>query len=341
MASNEQRTADQHDLDDLLGALRAAADPSRLRLLTICSLGEWTVSELAQILGQSQPRVSRHLKILADAGLLDRFPEGSWVFYRRAEAGAGARIARSLCRLVPADDAEVAHDRRRLEEVRAVRRERAASYFAARAGQWDQIRSLHVDDAKVERAVLDRFESDRPRNLLDVGTGTGRILQLFAPRIGFGLGLDLSHEMLAVARANLDRARHRNCQVRQGDMYRLELPDRSFDAATLHQVLHYADRPAAVLAEVARVLAPGGRLVVVDFAPHDLEFLRRDFEHRRLGFADAEIEGWLVQAGLTFEEPVRLPGDPLTVVVWSGRRPAVGTGEPEDVLPSDTRSRVA
>lgn len=320
---DEQRPGDS--LDTLLGGLRAAAEGSRLRLLLICAQGDWTVSELTQILGQSQPRVSRHLKILADAGLLERFREGSWVFYRRAESGQGARVARSLCRLLPADDPDLALDRQRIEAVRDERRAQAAAYFAEHAASWDHIRSLHVDEVKVEAALLSLFEDGPPHSVLDIGTGTGRVLQLMAPRIGFGLGVDLSHEMLAVARANLDRASHRNCQVRHGDMYRLALADASFDAAILHSVLHYADRPAAALAEAARVLRPGGRLVVVDFAPHELEFLRRELAHRRLGFADSEMRAWFEQAGLSFEAPVRLPGQPLTVVVWAGRRANAGT----------------
>jgi ubiquinone/menaquinone biosynthesis C-methylase UbiE/DNA-binding transcriptional ArsR family regulator len=323
-------TDDQDSLDSLLGGLRAAAEPSRLRLLAICAQGEWTVSELTQILAQSQPRVSRHLKILAEAGLLERFREGSWVFYRRAEAGGAARLARSLGRLLPADDADLALDRQRLAAIRAARQDQAAAHFAGYAARWDQVRSLHVDEAKVEAALLALFEDQPPKSLLDIGTGTGRILQLFAPRIGFGLGFDLSHEMLAVARANLDRARDRNCQVRHGDMYRLALPDGSFDAATLHRVLHYADRPAAVLAEAARVLRPDGRLVVVDFAPHTLEFLRSELAHRRLGFADTEMRSWFRQAGVSFDQPVRLAGDQLTVVIWSGRRSGAQlTGLPE------------
>jgi ubiquinone/menaquinone biosynthesis C-methylase UbiE len=307
-------------LDVLLGGLRAAAEPSRLRLLAICAQGEWTVSELTQILGQSQPRVSRHLKLLADGGLLERFPEGGWVFYRRAEAGPGARLARSLCRLLPADDPELALDRQRIAAVRSARHDKAAAYFAAHATSWDHIRSLQVDEAMVEGAMLELFDDRPPRSLLDIGTGTGRVLQLLAPRIGFGLGIDLSREMLAVARANLDRAQHRNCQVRQGDMYHLPLPDGSFDAATLHQVLHYADDPAAALAEAARVLRPGGRLVVIDFARHDLAFLREQHAHRRLGFTDGEMRAWFRSAGLAALAPVRLPGRPLTVVIWPGRR---------------------
>ena len=307
-------------LDLLLVGLRAAADASRVRLLAICAQGEWTVTELTQVLGQSQPRVSRHLKLLADAGLLERFREGSWVFYRRARTGTGARLARSLCRMLPTDDPELALDRQRLAAVRAARQEQAAQYFAAQADRWDEVRSLYVDDAKVEAALLGAFGEHPPRNLLDIGTGTGRVLQLFAPRVGFGLGIDLSREMLSVARANLDRTSLRNCQVRHGDMYHLPLPDGSFDAATMHNVLHFADDPGAALAEAARVLRPGGRLVVVDFARHELEFLRREHAHRRLGFTDAEMRGWFTAAGLIPEPPVRLAGDALTVVVWGARR---------------------
>ena len=238
-------------LDLLLVGLRAAADASRVRLLAICAQGEWTVTELTQVLGQSQPRVSRHLKLLADAGLLERFREGSWVFYRRARTGTGARLARSLCRMLPTDDPELALDRQRLAAVRAARQEQAAQYFAAQADRWDEVRSLYVDDAKVEAALLGAIGEHPPRNLLDIGTGTGRVLQLFAPRVGFGLGIDLSREMLSVARANLDRTSLRNCQVRHGDMYHLPLPDGSFDAATMHNVLHFADDPGAALAEAA------------------------------------------------------------------------------------------
>ena len=307
-------------LDALLVGLRAAADASRIRLLALCAQGEWTVTELTQVLGQSQPRVSRHLKLLADGGLLERFREGSWVFYRRARSGAGARLARNLCRMLPADDPDLALDRQRLAAVRAARQDQAAQYFAAHAGSWDEVRSLYVDEAKVEAALLGVFGERPPRDLLDIGTGTGRILQLFASQIGFGLGIDLSREMLSVARANLDRASLRNCQVRHGDMYHVPLPDGSFDAATMHNVLHFADDPGAALAEAARVLRPGGRLVVVDFARHELEFLRREHAHRRLGFTDAEMRGWFTLAGLVPEPPVRLAGDPLTVVIWTARR---------------------
>lgn len=307
-------------LDNVLNGLRAAAEKTRLRLLLLCAQGEWTVSELMQVLGQSQPRVSRHLKLLADAGLLERIPEGSWVFYRRARTGAGARMARNLCRMLPHDDPVVTLDRQRLAVVREARRIQANRYFADRAASWDRLRSLYVDEAKVEAALLSLFEGCSPSRLLDIGTGTGRILQLLAPHVGFGLGIDQSIEMLNVARANLDRISLRNCQVRQGDMYHLALDEASFDTAILHHVLHFADDPAAALEEAARVLRPGGRLVIIDFAPHGEEMLRRDHAHRRLGFDDEEMSAWFEGAGLTGEPPIAFEGDPLTVVLWPATR---------------------
>lgn len=312
---------DASTLDTLLDGLRAAADPSRLRLLAICSQGEWTVSELVLITGQSQPRISRHLKILAEAGLLDRFREGSWVFYRRAQSGEGARLARSLCRLLPGDDASMRQDQRRLEAVREGRRRQAERFFDARAEAWDQERALAIDPAMVEGTLRELFAQERPANLLDIGTGTGRILQVLAGQVGFGLGIDLSHDMLAVARANLDQREARNCQVRHGDMYQLPLPDASFAAATLHQVLHYADDPFAALSEAVRVLEPGGWLVVADLAHHEVERLRENSGHRRLGFSDQEIARWFKQLGLIPDQQRRLVGPELTVVIWTARRP--------------------
>ncbi len=308
-------------LDPMLAALRAAAELSRLRLLAICAQGEWTVSELTQIMGQSQPRISRHLKLLAEAGLLERFREGSWVFYRRTQAGEGARLARALCRLLPEGDARLLLDRQRLEAVREARRAQAERYFDGRARGWDSERDLAVDGAEVEEALVDLFEGRRVPSLIDIGTGTGRILQVLAQHVGQGLGIDRSHDMLAVARANLDRREAGNCQVRHGDMYRLPLPDASFAAAILHQVLHFADDPLAALAEARRVLRPGGWLVVVDLAHHGEEWLRSEKRHRRLGFTDREMAGWFGELGLAAETPLRLPGPTLTVAIWRGSVP--------------------
>jgi ubiquinone/menaquinone biosynthesis C-methylase UbiE/DNA-binding transcriptional ArsR family regulator len=306
-------------MEELLTGLRAAAESTRLRLLVLCAEGELTVGELTEILGQSQPRVSRHLKLLCDAGLLDRFREGSRVFYRLAERSA---LGRRLLDLLPASDPTLSLDRERLLQTKQQRAEQAAQYFRANAAQWDRIRSLYVDEKEVEAALLGLLPSAGLHDLLDIGTGTGRMLEVFGSRVERALGLDLSREMLAVARVNLERARLRNCSIRQGDMYQLPLPGASFDAVVIHQVLHYAERPGQVVAEAARVLRPGGTLVVVDFAPHELEFLRSEQAHRRLGFTDAEVTLWCRASGLE-PEPVRhLPGDPLTVSLWAARRRA-------------------
>ncbi len=291
-----------------------------MRLLLLCADSELTVSEFTEILGQSQPRVSRHLKLLCEAGLLDRFREGTWVFYRLAEAAPGGELARRLVELMPADDPALALDRERLAVVKRQRAAAAAAYFRTNAEQWDRIRSLYIDEREVEAALARLFPSDDLHDLLDVGTGTGRMLEVFGRRVDHALGIDASREMLAVARVNLERAGLRNCSIRHADMYQLPVPGGSFDAVIIHQVLHYAERPAQAIAEAARVLRPGGRLVVVDFAPHALEFLRTDHAHRRLGFADAEITEWCRDAGLEPEPVVSLAGDPLTVSLWPARQ---------------------
>ncbi len=304
-------------METLLTCLRAAAESTRLRLLGICAEGDVTVTELTRILGQSQPRISRHLKLLCDAGLIDRFPEGSWVFYRLADSRTReGRVARDLAAMIPADDERRLRDLAALESEKDARAAAAGTYFRANAAQWDSLRSLYVDEREVEDALMDQFP-DRCEDLLDIGTGTGRILRLFSGRIERGVGIDASRDMLAVARAELQSSETRHCLVRLGDMYHTEFDTASFDVVTIHMVLHYADRPAAAIAEAARVLRPGGRLILVDFAPHNLEALRDEQAHRRLGFSDPEIADWCREAGLGVSPAVRLPGDPLTVCVWS------------------------
>jgi SAM-dependent methyltransferase len=307
-------------MESILAGLRAAAEPTRLRLLALCARAELTVSELTTILGQSQPRVSRHLKLLCEAGLLDRLREGSWVFYRLSQRAPASTLARLLTGLLPDDDPIVALDRERLDQIKRARAESAAAYFRANAAQWGTIRSLYVDESEVERALLDLVPAGETRELLDVGTGTGRMLEILAPRAEHAVGIDSSREMLTIARVNLERAGLHNCSIRQGDMYQLPLPGASFDTVVIHQVLHYADRPADAILEAARVLRPGGRLVIVDFAPHTLEFLRVEHAHRRLGFTDGEIVGWCRAAGLEPSRSRHLAGSPLTVAIWLARR---------------------
>ena len=303
-------------MDALLSALRAVAEPTRLRILGLCAQAELTVSELVHIIGQSQPSVSRHLRLLSEAGLLNRVREGSWVFHGLAEDGPGADTARRLNDLLPPDDSVLALDLRRLTEVKEERSRVAADYFRRNAQRWDELRSLHVDDAEVENVLKGLLPTTGVNDLLDVGTRTGRMLEVFGPRVGRALGVDLSLDMLAVARVNLERSGLKNLALRKGDMYQLDFPDASFDAVTVHQVLHFADYPARAFAEAARVLRPGGHLLVADFAPHDLEYLRRDHEHRRLGFSNPQVFDWLEATYLKIKEIKHLPGNPLTVTVW-------------------------
>ena len=315
-------------MDQLLAGLRAAAEPTRLRLLALCGRAELTVTELTQILGQSQPRVSRHLKLMCEAGLLERFREGAWAFYRLAQRGSAAPLASHLAALLPSDDPGLALDFERLEGVKRSRAAAAAEYFRANAGEWNRIRSMHIDEAEVERAVLAAVGDGDIGDYLDIGTGTGRLLELIGPRARHALGVDLSREMLAVARANLERAGLTHCSVRQADMYQLPLGSHAFDVVTIHQVLHYLEDPATAIAEAARVLAPGGRLIIVDFAPHTLEDLRALHAHRRLGFREAEVVEWCAAAGLSARPAAHLPGQPLTVSVWAADRAPVQAAQP-------------
>ncbi len=305
-------------MDDLLRCLRAAAEQTRLRLLVLCADSDLTVSELVHIVGQSQPRVSRHLKVLTDAGLLERMREGSWVFYRVPASELSGGLIERLLELIPEDDAQFQSDRARLVLVKTDRLAAAAAYFKQVAGDWHRLRSLHVEEPTVEAAITNLADRGNRGSLLDIGTGTGRMLELLGPYFDEAEGVDLSHEMLAIARSNLDSREAAHCRVRHGNMYMLPYPDDSFDLITIHQVLHYAGEPERVIAEAERVLRPGGRVVVVDFAPHDLEELRDRHQHRRLGFADEEFAEWARQSGLNAGPVAHLTGGTLTVVVWHG-----------------------
>ena len=315
----------------LTGTLKAAGEATRLRILALLAEAELTVSDLTDILRQSQPRLSRHLRLLAEAGLVERFREGSWAFFRLAERGGGADIARVLIARLDSADATIVRDRERLTAVRAARAAAAQNYFRRHAAEWDRIRKLHVADAAVEDAIRAALADKSIRALLDLGTGTGRMLELFAGDIERGLGLDLSLDMLALARARLDRADLKHCSVRQGDIYDLALPRNSFDVVIIHQVLHFLDDSAHALREASRVLRPGGRLLVVDFAPHDLEFLREEHAHRRLGFAAETMTQWLEGAGLDVLRQETLSPGPegkIAVSLWVAHDPRIVLAQP-------------
>jgi len=324
-------TREQMTFAGLTGTLKAAGEATRLRILALLAEAELTVSELTEILRQSQPRLSRHLRLLAEAGLVERFREGAWAFFRLAERGGGADIARTLIGRLDASDAIIVRDRERLAAVRAARAAAAQNYFRRHAAQWDRIRRLHVADAALEDAIRTALADKPIRALLDLGTGTGRMLELFAGDIERGLGLDLSLDMLALARARLDRAGLKHCSVRHGDIYDLALPRDSFDVVIIHQVLHFLDDSARAIREAARVLRPGGRLLVVDFAPHDLEFLREEHAHRRLGFSAETMTQWLEAAGLDVLRQQTFPPGPegkIAVSLWLARDPRIVLAQP-------------
>jgi ArsR family transcriptional regulator len=308
-----------------LAALRAAGEATRLRILALLANGELNVKDLTQILGQSQPRISRHLKLMAEAGLIRRFREGSWVFFRLGDSGAETALARAIVASLDHTDLTLARDRARAAAVQKARAEAAQAYFKAHAGEWDKIRTLHVAESQVEEAMDEALGKGPFDLLVDLGTGTGRILELFGARASRALGFDLNHAMLAYARMKLERAGLYHAQVRHGDLYNVPLADGAADAVVLHQVLHFLDDPSAAIAEAARLLKPGGKLLVVDFAPHELEFLREQSAHRRLGFARDQLGRLLEGAGLKLERFSELSPEPaqgkLTVSLWLGLKP--------------------
>lgn len=311
-------------MDALVTQLKALAEPTRLRVVALLARGELTVSELVQILGQSQPRVSRHLKLLTDAGLAERLPEGAYVFYRLTDHGGGRKLAEIVRDMVPENDAVLSRDVSRLVAIKEARAVAAQAYFESVALDWDKIRELHLSDQEVE-AAMRQFAGDGPFDLMiDVGVGTGRMLELFSDRIARGIGVDINHSMLNVARLNLEKAGLQHCSVRHADVGALPFDNGVADLVTVHQVLHYLDDPALAVIECARVLKPAGSLMIVDFAPHQLEELREEYYHRRLGFSDDEMAELIERAGLSLQHHAALHPDgkrgQLTMKIWVASR---------------------
>ena len=318
-------TDDKLGLDDLVEVLKTVGEPTRLRLLSLLSRGDLTVTDLTDLLGQSQPRISRHLKLLGEAALIDRYQEGAWAYFRLRQEGPAAAVAKLLLDCSDETDAVLRRDGERLAALKKVRAEKAQAYFSRNAAEWDELRRLHVSETEVETALGELIGEEPVESFLDLGTGTGRILQLFDGLYRRGVGVDASRDMLAVARANLDRAGITKASIRHGDIFNLPLERDEFDVVTIHQVLHFLADPEAAIAEAARMLRPGGRLVIIDFAPHELEYLREDHAHVRLGFSDPIMREWLERAGLSVERSIDLTDETrtgsagLTVTIWLAR----------------------
>jgi ubiquinone/menaquinone biosynthesis C-methylase UbiE/DNA-binding transcriptional ArsR family regulator len=312
--------------DDLVAILKTAGEMTRLRLLALLSGGEFNVKDLTRILGQSQPRVSRHLKLLSAAGLVERYREGSWVFFRVCDDRAGRMIRALIGEALDLNDETLVRDRQRAEAIRAERDAAAQAYFHDNAAEWDRIRALHVPEAVVTEAMRAIMGSEPIDLLVDLGTGTGHVLEVFAAQARSAIGIDMNRQMLAYARARMDWSGLSHVQLRQGDLFHVPLAEASADAVVLHQVLHFLDDPAPAISEATRLLRPGGRLLIVDFAPHDLEDLRETFAHRRLGFASEQIARWLEDTAVKLGEERRLAadqastGESLTVCLWGATK---------------------
>ncbi len=333
-------------MDHILNIFRALADPTRLRIVLLLQKMELAVGELAQILNQSQPRISRHIKILDEAGLAERRKEGSWVFLKPGPASELEVLGRIFRSDKVAKSEQALQDQAQLSLVRKARAEMAERYFSAHAEEWDAIRSLHLPEAEVERAMLALLRDAQLGKMLDIGTGTGRMVELFGPLAQSVIALDKSPEMLRLARAKLLESQAGNrsdlvqkTELKQGDFNQLPVANGAVDSVILHQVLHYAQHPEAVLVEVSRVLKCNGLVLITDFAAHDREDLRTEHAHARLGFSDDSMKRWFTAAKLDLVQTRTLDGGELTVKIWVARKPAVQSLRPEsDKLISRTEN---
>lgn len=324
-------------LDTLVDVLKTIGEPTRFRLLALLAKGDLTVTDLTEILGQSQPRISRHLKLLNEDALIDRYQEGAWAYFRLKQDGPAAVLVKTLLAASAHDDPVLVRDGERLSAVKNQRAERAQAYFSRNASEWDELRRLHASDAAVEQALLRLIGTSPIDSLLDLGTGTGWILKLLAPHYRRAIGVDASRDMLSVARANLDKAGILKASVRHADILNLSLEGQDFDLVTIHQVLHFLDQPELAIAEAARILRPGGRLLIVDLAPHTLEHLREEHAHVRLGFSHEAIGDWLEKIGLDIEKAIDIApehNDGLTVTIWlaKDRRLLMADAEPAEAI---------
>ncbi len=313
--------------DELLSGLRAVAEPTRLRIFAFCSRADLSVTDLTDLLAQSQPRISRHLKIMCEAGVLERMREGTFAFYRAGASGIGRELVTRILSLYQFSS----QDARALESLKQKRHKLAAPLEAQNSEELRKLRPYYPSEKLIDQALIKLLPEDEVQDLLDIGTGMGHMLSLFGPRVTHAMGIDLSRDMLSLARANLMLADLQNCRVQHADMYHLPVEAGSFDAVTIHHVLHYAERPAEVIAEATRVLRPGGRLVIVDFAPHDVQKLSKEFGHRWLGFQERELQQWCEDAGLSADAPTIIAesGKQLKVLILHARLKSAGQQKPK------------
>lgn len=328
-------------MDKIVDIVRAIGEPTRLRILVLLARGELAAGEMSTVLNQSQPRVSRHLKLLAEAGLLERRPEGAWVFFRLKTDGSVGRIIRAILDEVDKDDSILLRDLERLAQVQVQREELARAYFETAADEWHALRRLHQPEALVEARLVEAVAGQNFGLHIDLGSGTGRMIELFAPQARRAEGVDSSRKMLALARARLDDTGSGQASVRQADILGLPYEDNCADLVTIHQVLHYLPEPQAAIKEAARILKPGGTLLIADFAPHAFEELRQVHAHRRLGFPDHEVTNWCEQFGLVVDAVEHIAPEAgqsgLAVTLWKAQLPP---NRPAAVTTKQLESRI-
>ncbi|MCA3694393.1 MAG: metalloregulator ArsR/SmtB family transcription factor [Aquidulcibacter sp.] len=328
-------------MDKIVDIVRAIGEPTRLRILVLLARGELAAGEMSTVLNQSQPRVSRHLKLLAEAGLLERRPEGAWVFFRLKTDGSVGRIIRAILDEVDKDDSILLRDLERLAQVQVQREELARAYFETAADEWHALRRLHQPEALVEARLVEAVAGENFGLHIDLGSGTGRMIELFAPQARRAEGVDSSRKMLALARARLDDTGSGQASVRQADILGLPYEDNCADLVTIHQVLHYLPEPQAAIKEAARILKPGGTLLIADFAPHAFEELRQVHAHRRLGFPDHEVTNWCEQFGLVVDAVEHIAPEAgqsgLAVTLWKAQLPP---NRPAAVTTKQLESRI-
>ena len=294
--------------DDYIDALRAISEPTRFRLTRLCAQGELTVSELMRIVGQSQPRVSRHLKLLQDAGVLESFREQHWVFYRVAQNSPSQQLVSDLLQHLPADDDLMDFDQTRLNELRDARAKLSEEFVETEVPDWLRLHEYHGDELRFGDAVRDALAGREVGHLLDIATGTGRMLKIAGPLAESGVGIDLSKKMVMVARNALAEADLPHLTVRQEDMYQMRFPARHFDTVTIDQVLYFASNPDALIREATRVLKPSGRLLLVAFTE-----AANAKTPPAVSIAISDIRSWLEDAGLKIVTTNVLPGDVLDI----------------------------